>query len=115
MQQLQSSSGALLNEQVLSEVADAREALEKADAVYNAALDKLEVRVYALCPLQQQLPGGEASLPAVLLGKDSARSMQRIRAMQRIIIVGGTGSCASKSSTSHAFVPVSVSCCVLQG
>jgi hypothetical protein len=43
LQQLQSSSGALLSEQALSQVADAREALEKADAAYNAALDKLEV------------------------------------------------------------------------
>ncbi|WIA34677.1 hypothetical protein OEZ86_012991 [Tetradesmus obliquus] len=42
MQQLQSSSGTLLSEQVLGNVADAREALEKADAAYNTALDKLE-------------------------------------------------------------------------
>jgi hypothetical protein len=46
LQQLQSSSGALLSEQALSQVADARDALEKADAAYNAALDKLEVRKY---------------------------------------------------------------------
>jgi hypothetical protein len=45
MQQLQSSSGALLSEQLLGEVADAREALEKADTAYNVALDKLEVRI----------------------------------------------------------------------
>jgi hypothetical protein len=33
----------VLTEQLLTEVAVAREALEKADAAYNKALDKLEV------------------------------------------------------------------------
>jgi hypothetical protein len=42
--QLQSEEGAVLTEQLLTEVAVAREALEKADAAYNKALDKLEVR-----------------------------------------------------------------------
>ncbi|KAF6265691.1 hypothetical protein COO60DRAFT_1633472 [Scenedesmus sp. NREL 46B-D3] len=42
LQQLHSSSGALLSEQALSQVADARMALETADAAYNAALDQLE-------------------------------------------------------------------------
>lgn len=41
--QLQSEEGAVLTEQLLTEVAVAREALEKADAAYNTALDKLEV------------------------------------------------------------------------
>lgn len=35
----------MLTEQLLAEVAAAREALEKADAAYNTALDKLEVRM----------------------------------------------------------------------
>lgn len=43
LQQLHSSSGALLSEQALSQVADARVALETADAAYSAALDQLEV------------------------------------------------------------------------
>lgn len=34
----------MLTEQLLADVAAAREALEKADAAYNTALDKLEVR-----------------------------------------------------------------------
>lgn len=42
----------MLTEQLLTEVAVAREALEKADAVYNTALDKLEVR--SCRPLLQQ-------------------------------------------------------------
>jgi len=44
LSQLQSDEGAVLTEQLLTEVAVAREALEKADASYNTALDKLEVR-----------------------------------------------------------------------
>jgi hypothetical protein len=48
LQQLQSSSRALLSKQALSQVADAREALEKADAAYNTALDKLEVTIQRL-------------------------------------------------------------------
>lgn len=44
LSQLQSEEGAVLTEQLLTEVAVAREALEKADAAYNTALDKLEVR-----------------------------------------------------------------------
>jgi hypothetical protein len=43
LSQLQSEEGAVLTEQLLTEVAVAREALEKADAAYNAALDKLGV------------------------------------------------------------------------
>lgn len=42
LSQLQCEEGAVLTEQLLAEVAAAREALEKADAVYNTALDKLE-------------------------------------------------------------------------
>lgn len=45
LSQLQSEEGAVLTEQLLAEVAAAREALEKADAAYNTALDKLEVRM----------------------------------------------------------------------
>lgn len=43
LSQLQSEEGAVLTEQLLTEVAVAREALEKADAAYNTALNKLEV------------------------------------------------------------------------
>lgn len=42
--ELQAESGVGLTEQLLAEVAVAREALEQADSSYNTALDKLEVR-----------------------------------------------------------------------
>lgn len=45
----------MLTEQLLTEVAVAREALEKADASYNTALYKLEVRTAA--DLFQMFPG----------------------------------------------------------
>jgi hypothetical protein len=40
---LQSEAGTVLTEQALAAVAATREGLEKADAAYNTALDKLEV------------------------------------------------------------------------
>jgi hypothetical protein len=49
LSQLQSEEGAVLTEQLLTEVAVAREALEKADAAYNTALDKLEVSSSGCC------------------------------------------------------------------
>jgi hypothetical protein len=49
LSQLQCEEGAVLTEQLLAEVAAAREALEKADAVYNTALDKLEVCACETC------------------------------------------------------------------
>lgn len=44
LNQLQCDDGAVLSEQLLAQVAAAREDLEQADAAYNTALDKLEVR-----------------------------------------------------------------------
>lgn len=61
--QLQSEEGAVLTEQLLTEVAVAREALEKADAAYNKALDKLEVCSSALhISVAAQVASGHDSL-----------------------------------------------------
>jgi hypothetical protein len=46
LRELQGEAGAVITESLLSEVAVAREALEKADGAYNAALDKLEVSAW---------------------------------------------------------------------
>jgi hypothetical protein len=43
LSELQSHQGALLTEERLCSMAAAREALDKADGAYNAALDQLEV------------------------------------------------------------------------
>lgn len=52
--QLQSEEGGVLTEQLLTQVAVAREALEKADVAYNKALDKLEVGEAAQCTFEWQ-------------------------------------------------------------
>lgn len=44
LSELQSQQGSLLTGELLGQVAAAREALDTADAAYNTALDRLEVR-----------------------------------------------------------------------